>query len=94
MLEIQVLDKGKVMPVVLRIKGYRFWFYEADLDEPPHIHVGKEDKEAKYWVAPVTLVKSRRFRDHELNEIEKILIEYQHDILEVWRKERKKRGNR
>ena len=50
MLEIQVLDKGKVMPVVLRIKGYRFWFYEADLDEPPHIHVGKEDKEAKYWV--------------------------------------------
>ncbi|MEK7398984.1 MAG: DUF4160 domain-containing protein [Candidatus Poribacteria bacterium] len=82
------------MPVVLRIKGYRFWFYEADLDEPPHIHVGKEDKEAKYWVAPVALVKSRRFRDHELNEIEKILVEYQDDILEVWRKERKKSGNR
>jgi hypothetical protein len=32
------------MPVVLRIRGYRFWFYAVDLDEPPHIHVGKEDK--------------------------------------------------
>lgn len=29
------------MPVILRIKGYRFWFYQADLDEPPHVHVGK-----------------------------------------------------
>lgn len=27
------------MPVVLRVKGYRFWFYEADLDEPPHVHI-------------------------------------------------------
>ena len=43
------------MPVVLRIKGYRFWFYEADLDEPPHVHVGKESKEAKYWITPIAL---------------------------------------
>jgi len=57
------------MPVVLRIRGYRFWFYEADLGEPPHIHAGKEGKEAKYWINPVTLAKSRGFRGHELNEI-------------------------
>ena len=82
------------MPVVLRIKGYRFWFYEVDLDEPPHVHVGKEGKEAKYWITPVALAKSRGFRDHELNEIERILAEYQDDILEVWRREHGKRGNR
>lgn len=82
------------MPVVLRIKGYRFWFYEADLDEPPHVHVGKENKEAKYWMTPVTLARSRGFRDHELNEIKRILVEYQDDILEAWRKEQEKRGNR
>jgi len=81
------------MPVVLRIKGYRFWFYEADLDEPPHVHVGKESKEAKYWIMPITLAKSRGLRNHELSEIERILVEYQNDILEVWRKEQKKRGN-
>ena len=33
------------MPVVLRIKGYRFWFYEADLNEPPPVHVGKDSAE-------------------------------------------------
>jgi hypothetical protein len=82
------------MPVVLRIKGYRFWFYEADLDEPPHVHVGKENKEAKYWMTPVALARSRGFRDHELNEIKRIVIEYQDDILEAWQKEQSKRGNR
>jgi hypothetical protein len=81
------------MPVVLRIKGYRFGFYEADLDEPPHIHVRKEDKEAKYWMTSVVLAKSRGFRDHELNEIERILLEYRDDILGAWRKEQEKRGD-
>lgn len=82
------------MPVVLRVKGYRFWFYEADLNEPPHVHVGKEDKEAKYWMIHVELAKSRGFREHELNEIKKIVVEYQNNILEAWQKEQKKSGNR
>lgn len=81
------------MPVILRIKGYRFWFYQADLDEPPHVHVGKSGKEAKYWVDPVALARSGRFPDHELNEIERILAEYREDILEAWRKEQQKRDN-
>ncbi len=81
------------MPVVLRIKGYRVWFYQADLDEPPRVHVGKERKEAKYWLTPVALAKSRGFREHELSEIERILAAYKDDILKVWRKEREKRGN-
>ena len=81
------------MPVILRIKGYRFWFYEADLDEPPHVHVGKEGKEAKYWVYPIALARKGRFREHELNEIERILATYGDDILEVWREEQRKRGD-
>lgn len=81
------------MPVVLRIKGYRFWFYAADLDEPPHVHVGKDGKEAKYWLTPIALTKSRRFRDHELREIERILVKHKSTILEKWRKEQEKRGN-
>lgn len=82
------------MPVVLRIKGYRFWFYEADLDEPPHIHVGKEGKEAKYWLTSIALARLRGFREYELNEIESVLEENQTFILESWRKEWEKRGNR
>ena len=81
------------MPVVLRIKGYRFWFYAADLDEPPHVHVGTDGKEAKYWMMPIALTKSRKFRDHELREIERILVKHEDTILEIWRKEQEKRGN-
>ena len=81
------------MPVVLRVKGYKFWFYEADLDEPPHVHVGMAGKEAKYWLEPIMRAKSRRFRKHELNEIERILSENMDTILRAWFQEQQKRGN-
>lgn len=81
------------MPVVLRIRGYRFWFYEADLIEPPHVHVGRQTGEAKYWLNPVELSNSRGFRGHELTEIKKIVVEYRDTLLEAWRKEEDKRGH-
>jgi Domain of unknown function (DUF4160) len=82
------------MPVVLRIKGYRFWFYEADLNEPPHVHVGKEGREAKYWIDPVALVRAGRFREQELAEIERILADYRADLLTAWQKELRKHVDR
>jgi hypothetical protein len=82
------------MPVVLRVKGYRFWFYEADLDEPPHVQVGKQGNEAKYWLNPLAVAKSRGFREHELAEIETILREHCREILEAWQREEMKRGHR
>jgi uncharacterized protein DUF4160 len=81
------------MPVILRVKGYRFWFYEADLDEPPHVHIGKEGKEAKFWLDPIRLARSRRFREEELSEIERILDEHRNEVLEAWNKEQVKRGH-
>ncbi len=82
------------MPVVLRIKGYKFWFYQADLEEPPHVHIGKAGKEAKYWLDPIALARTRGFRDHELNQIEKILTKYRDRILAAWQEEDRKRENR
>jgi hypothetical protein len=82
------------MPVVLRVKGYRFWFYEADLDEPAHVHVGKGGSEAKYWLEPVECARSRGFRRHQLNEIEEILVEHQQEVLAAWQREQQKRGHR
>jgi len=84
----------ELMPIVLRINGYRFWFYEADLNEPPHVHIGKGDKQAKYWLAPISCARSKHFREHELNEIETIIITYKETILQAWQNEKKKHGNR
>jgi hypothetical protein len=82
------------MPVVLRIKGYKFWFYEADLDEPPHVHIGNEGKEAKYWLKPVKVARVGRFKPVELREIERIIDDNLDFLLTAWKKEQSKRANR
>lgn len=72
------------MPVILRVKGYRFWFYSADLTEPAHVHVGKAGNEAKYWLSPIALAKERGFKTPELREIETILDANQSELLKAW----------
>ncbi len=41
------------MPTILRIRGYRIGFYQADLGEPPHVHVRRQEGNAKFWMKPV-----------------------------------------
>ena len=38
------------MPVVLRYKGYKFFFYSNEGNEPIHIHAEKNGMECKYWL--------------------------------------------
>jgi hypothetical protein len=40
------------MPTVLRIDGYRFFFYSLETGEPSHIHVERADEAAKFWLFP------------------------------------------
>ena len=58
------------MPTVLRIGPYRFFFYSGDGGEPPHIHLERDDRIAKFWLNPVRLAKSGGFNRTELSEIE------------------------
>ncbi len=81
------------MPVVLRIKGYRFWFYSADLSEPPHVHVGKAGNEAKFWIAPIGLARNKGFRPPELREIESILLTHQNTLLKSWQTAQEQRND-
>jgi hypothetical protein len=72
------------MPVALRVKGYRFFFFSLEGDEPPHIHVEQAERFAKFWLNPVTLAKSRGFRSSELSEIQKIIEADRNTLLEKW----------
>jgi hypothetical protein len=49
------------VPTVLRKGPYRFFFYSGDGSEPPHIHVERDDRVAKFWLAPVRLADAGRF---------------------------------
>jgi hypothetical protein len=43
------------MPTVLRIGPYRLFFVSLDYDEPPHVHVKRDNMVAKFWLEPVAL---------------------------------------
>lgn len=49
------------MPTILRIQGFRFFFYSNEGNEPPHIHVEKAEASAKFWLESVELVYSYNF---------------------------------
>ena len=72
------------MPTVLRIGRYRFYFYSNEGIEPPHIHVKAGSDQAKFWLEPIGLAANYGFRGHELNEIARLLQEYQGLLLEAW----------
>lgn len=49
------------MPTVLLLGPYRFFFFSLENDEPPHIHVERDDAVAKYWLDPVELASIAGF---------------------------------
>jgi len=49
------------MPTVLRSGPYRFYFYSHEPNEPPHIHVERDDLSAKFWLDPVALARNFGF---------------------------------
>ena len=53
--------KSIAMPEVLRIGPYKFFIVSLDYNEPPHIHVRRENNVAKFWLDPVSLQKSGGF---------------------------------
>jgi hypothetical protein len=44
------------MPRISDIPGpYRFFFTSFDCNEPPHVHVEREDMTCKFWLEPLGL---------------------------------------
>jgi hypothetical protein len=72
------------MPTVLRDGPYRFFFYSGDRDEPPHVHVEHGDCEAKFWLDPIRLERSRGFSGKQLNGILKIIQANQATLIGSW----------
>ncbi len=72
------------MPTVLRIAGYRFYFYSHEPNEPPHVHVDRAEASAKAWLKPVALARNLGFRASELNAILTMVREHRETLLEAW----------
>ena len=72
------------MPTVLRVGPYRCFFYAGDGEEPPHIHVERDNSDAKIWLEPVRLERSGGFSAKELRQIEKIVTDYHEQLMDSW----------
>jgi len=72
------------MPTVLRSGPYRFFFYAGDREEPPHIHVERDNNNAKFWLDPVRLQSSGGFSRKEINKILKLVEHNQELLLRSW----------
>ncbi|WP_090190258.1 MULTISPECIES: DUF4160 domain-containing protein [unclassified Duganella] len=72
------------MPQLLKLKGYRFYFYSHELGEPPHVHVDKNGCSAKFWLESITVVRNHHFTSLELREIARIISAYRLEFLRRW----------
>jgi len=72
------------VPTILRIKGYRFFFFSREGIEPAHIHIEQADRYAKFWLKPVQLAESVGFRSSEISELRKLVQENKNLFEEKW----------
>ena len=71
-------------PTVLRLGPYRLFFFSNEGAEPAHIHVQRDRKLAKFWLAPVSLAGSTGFSPRELRKVEVMVSENRERLLEAW----------
>jgi hypothetical protein len=72
------------MPTVLRIGPYRLYFYSHEPDEPPHVHIDRENASAKFWTESVALARNIGFSAKELNTLFRLVRAHQQILLEAW----------
>ena len=72
------------MPTVLRIGPYRFYFYSHEPNEPPHIHIDRDNLSAKFWLEPVQLARNLGFSARDLRTIERMIVDHQEALQEKW----------
>jgi hypothetical protein len=81
-----VLERGEVppMPTIKVIGPYRFYFYSHEPNEPPHIHIDRDNLSAKYWLEAVSLARNYGFNARELNTIYGLVVANRIEFLEAW----------
>jgi hypothetical protein len=73
-----------LVPTVLRVDGFRFYFFSNERNEPPHVHVRKADGKGKFWLDPVSLAWARGLRPGDLSRAREIVTENRTLLLEAW----------
>ena len=79
-------------PTVLQSGPYRCFFFSSDRNEPIHVHVKRDDKLAKFWLAPVRMAYNFGFRQAELDRIAALVREHEATLSRAWHEYFKRRN--
>jgi hypothetical protein len=71
-------------PTIFRERGYRFFFFSNENNEPAHIHIEKDDKYAKIWLENIDVAKNYGFTAKEINIVVKIIFLHRQDFIRSW----------
>jgi hypothetical protein len=72
------------MPTVLRLNGYRFYFFASEGSEPPHVHVDKGAGTLKLWIEELNIAYVEDLKPSEIREILIIARSHRQHLLDAW----------
>jgi hypothetical protein len=72
------------MPTLLRVEGFRFFFFSNEGQEPPHVHVSKGDGVAKLWLTSVGLAYAHGLTPAELRRVRELTRDHEPTFLGRW----------
>jgi len=82
--------KGRPVPTIILVRGWRVFFYSNESNEPVHVHAEKGDAECKLWLR-TDLYDVEEAWSHNLTprlrrEIRKIVFDHFDLILDEWKR--------
>lgn len=72
------------MPTIRRSGPYRFYFYSHEPNEPPHVHVDRDARSAKFWLNPTSLAKNLGFKPKELAKLGRVVMTHRNEFMRAW----------
>ncbi|NOR55490.1 MAG: DUF4160 domain-containing protein [Sulfurovum sp.] len=71
------------MPTVLRVDGYRFFFF-SDEHSPPHIHIEKGDGYARIEIEAIRVTDSYNLNSKELKKLRILVKKNNEKLVKAW----------
>jgi len=72
------------MPTILRQGPYRVYFFSHEPNEPPHVHIDRDNQTAKFWLDPPALASGNGYSPGELKVLHKLVVEHLAELLRSW----------
>ncbi len=73
------------MPTVLRMDGYRFFFF-SDEHLPEHIHIEKAECYVRMELETLRVTESYRCNPKEINKLRSLVEKHREHFIEAWRR--------